>query len=103
MSTSTSFEEPAAVPGQVQPWRTWWPPKDLSSMTDNELKAKPWINWKPNPSKPNEKPWLQWVPRGAHLHDHHCDSGQKPLQPPGPPPPSPPSPTPNASSNAEGG
>ncbi|KAI8623963.1 hypothetical protein F5Y19DRAFT_456351 [Xylariaceae sp. FL1651] len=65
---SNKIQEPSGAPGQVQPWKKWWPPKDVDQMTQSELAAKPWINWKPNPSEPNSKPWLQWVPRDAHLY-----------------------------------
>ncbi|KAI1128110.1 hypothetical protein F5Y10DRAFT_241227 [Nemania abortiva] len=105
---SNTIREPSAGPGQVQPWREWWPPKNVNEMTQSELTAKPWINWKPNPLKPNSKPWLQWVPRDAHLYKNLDDAashlsqssgGPRPAPRPGPPTPDPRPP----SSNAEGG
>ncbi|KAJ5159114.1 uncharacterized protein N7500_008765 [Penicillium coprophilum] len=57
------FQEPTAGPGQKQPWREWWPPRQIESMSEEERKAQPWIAWKPDPAKPNAKPWLGWVPR----------------------------------------
>ncbi|KAK3306513.1 uncharacterized protein B0T15DRAFT_527418 [Chaetomium strumarium] len=71
---SSSITEPTAGPGQTQPWRKWWPP-ETETMAEDELKAKPWINWKPDPKQPNAKPWLQWVPRDAHIVHSRSDSG----------------------------
>src|SRR5271165_5911167 len=81
-STST-MEEPTAKPGQTQPWRQFWPPKDIETLTEAELVQKPWLTWKPDPAKPNAKPWLGWTPRGyrhplgsAQTHSTG-DEGQK--------------------------
>ncbi|GAB1312457.1 hypothetical protein MFIFM68171_02667 [Madurella fahalii] len=97
--------EPTGESGQVQPWRAWWPPTEsaVRNMSEEERKAKPWVNWKPDPQRPNAKPWLQWVPRDAHLIDPrpHVDGDpaapQQPIPHPKPNAPVPPS------SNAEGG
>lgn len=93
----SEIQEPTAGPGQTQPWRAWWPPKATESLTDEELKAKPWIHWKPDPSVPNAKPWLQWVPRHAHGRGNARPQGSRNS----PEPESPQKPL--ASSNAEGG
>ncbi len=58
------MEEPKAQPGQTQPWREFWPPQNIESLTAEELGTKPWLTWKPDPTKPNAKPWLGWTPRG---------------------------------------
>ncbi|KAK4195513.1 hypothetical protein QBC40DRAFT_315967 [Triangularia verruculosa] len=101
------IKEPTAGPGQTQPWKKWWPPKDevIKNMTEDELKAKPWYNWKPDSNEPNAKPWLEWVPRDAHISEdlHNVSSSMtEPSPKPAPNPQNPPSNTP-ASSNAEGG
>ncbi len=93
----SSVKEPIAGPGQSQPWRTWWPPTGVENMTEEELKAKPWINWRPDPQRPTAKPWLKWVPRDVHIVHSHPDQG------PTSPRPSSPKPPPASSSNAEGG
>ena len=61
---TSAMEEPTAQPGQTQPWREFWPPKNIESLTEEELRKKPWLTWKPDPAKPNAKPWLGWTPRG---------------------------------------
>jgi len=58
------MEEPTARPGQIQPWREFWPPMNIEGLTVEELGARPWLTWKPDPAKPNAKPWLGWTPRG---------------------------------------
>lgn len=111
-----SIKEPMSQEGQTQPWRVWWPPKqsEIQNLTEDELKSKPWINWKPDPNHPNAKPWLQWVPRNSHTVNLQSGSDAKPAsgiaggepKPNGPSSPQPhPAPPPFApsSSNAEGG
>jgi len=111
-----SIKEPTGEEGQTQPWRAWWPPKEseIQIMADDELKAKPWINWKPDPKNPNAKPWLQWVPRNSHTVNLQSASDAKPasgFEPSGAQPDTSSSPQPHpapppsepASSNAEGG
>jgi hypothetical protein len=44
-----------------QPWRTYWPPNNIESLSEDELKSKPWLTWKRESSRPNEKPWYAWV------------------------------------------
>lgn len=44
-----------------QPWRAFWPPKNIEAVSANELKAKPWLTWKRDSNQPNEKPWYAWV------------------------------------------
>lgn len=60
----SAMEEPTAHPGQKQPWREFWPPKNIETLTAEDLGTKPWLTWKPDPAKPNAKPWLGWTPRG---------------------------------------
>jgi len=52
---------PQETNAPLQPWREFWPPKNLESLSEAELKAKPWLTWKRTDSAPNEKPWYQWV------------------------------------------
>jgi hypothetical protein len=113
MNERDAIKEPVGGPGQTQPWREWWPPKQdaTQSMTTEERQAKPWLDWKPNPQQPNEKPWLQWVPRDAHIIDGARLPGRASTtlgsQASGPDAPERPVPAPQpaapASSNAEGG
>lgn len=44
-----------------QPWRDYWPPKASETLSEEELKAKPWLTWKRDQAQPNEKPWYGWV------------------------------------------
>lgn len=46
--------------GQLQPWKMFWPPKE-EDCNDNERKSKPWLNWEPDPEKPDSKPWYNWM------------------------------------------
>jgi hypothetical protein len=68
---TSAMEEPTAQPGQPQPWREFWPPKNIEALTAEELETKPWLTWKPDPAKPNAKPWLGWTPRG-YRHPPGC-------------------------------
>ena len=43
-----------------QPWREFWPPRNIESLTPEQLKAQPWLTWKRDPANPNEKPWYHW-------------------------------------------
>lgn len=89
------MEEPKASPGQEQPWRKWWPPKENAALTEDEREKQPWLDWKPDAANPNAKPWLNWVPRGIYnykvnLHGRGTEGGGGGRTGPG-------------SSNAEGG
>ncbi|KAK4178919.1 hypothetical protein QBC36DRAFT_308708 [Triangularia setosa] len=102
----SAIQPPTAGRGQSQPWKKWWPPSDdtIKSMSEEELKSKPWVNWKPDVQDPNAKPWLQWVPRDAHIIEHlqsTSSSGSGPAPEPEPEKPLPVIVPP--SSNAEGG
>lgn len=45
-----------------QPWREFWPPKNIDSLHPDDLVAKPWMTWKRDMDKrPNDKPWYYWV------------------------------------------
>ncbi|KAM5354321.1 hypothetical protein ACJ41O_000970 [Fusarium nematophilum] len=44
-----------------QPWREFWPPRNLENVSSKELKEKPWLTWKRDPKRPNDKPWYDWV------------------------------------------
>lgn len=45
---------------KTQPWKSFWPP-DTSKMSEDELRAQPWLTWSPDPSKPHDKPWRRWM------------------------------------------
>ncbi|KAK4201351.1 hypothetical protein QBC40DRAFT_295755 [Triangularia verruculosa] len=44
-----------------QPWREFWPPRDVEDLSEAEIRAKPWLTWKRDKTKPNDKPWYFWV------------------------------------------
>ena len=44
-----------------QPWRAYWPPKNVETLSEDELKSKPWLTWKRDKTRPNDKPWYAWV------------------------------------------
>jgi len=48
---------------KAQPWKKFWPPSGSRSGSDgtSDSDASPWLNWKPDPNKPDEKPWIQWM------------------------------------------
>jgi hypothetical protein len=114
VAPTSAMEEPTAKPGQTQPWRQFWPPKDIDTLTEAELAKKPWLTWKPDPAKPNAKPWLGWTPRGyrpplesgrAHStcnEDQKCSYGDNGGGPDPDPDPEP-YPDGGGSSGAEGG
>ncbi|KAF8249053.1 hypothetical protein K440DRAFT_660562 [Wilcoxina mikolae CBS 423.85] len=79
-----------------QPWKKYWPPQADSRPTDEELEAKPWLTWKPDPDNPNEKPWYTWMNDPKYnpnlLRNAKTDPAQQ-LSGSGTPPPNP-TPTP---------
>lgn len=44
-----------------QPWREFWPPRNVGDLSEAEIRAKPWLTWKRDKTKPNDKPWYFWV------------------------------------------
>jgi hypothetical protein len=45
---------------RIQPWKSFWPPK-LEHLSEEQLKAQPWLTWGPEPEKPDGKPWYDWM------------------------------------------
>jgi hypothetical protein len=43
-----------------QPWKAFWPRK-ANEATAEELKKMPWLNYEPDPEKPDVKPWYSWM------------------------------------------
>lgn len=57
-----------------QPWRDFWPPKDIQVLSEDEIRSKPWLTWKRDEAAPNEKPWYQWVNVFEGEVDEPCES-----------------------------
>ncbi|KAH6973822.1 hypothetical protein BKA56DRAFT_107344 [Ilyonectria sp. MPI-CAGE-AT-0026] len=52
----------APIATRAQPWKQAWAAintKDEGGKSPNM--ALPWVNWKPDPNKPDEKPWISWM------------------------------------------
>ena len=58
-----------------QPWRAYWPPKSTTPPSEAEIKEKPWLTWKRDPTKMNDKPWYAWVNEFTGEVDVPCDAG----------------------------
>ncbi len=60
-----------------QPWRTHWPPKEsvISQLSEEELRAQPWLTWKRDPKNINDKPWYFWVNAFEGEIDLPCGDG----------------------------
>lgn len=43
-----------------QPWKYFWPPK-IEGLTTEQLEKSPWLNYEPDPEKPDAKPWYSWM------------------------------------------
>lgn len=56
-----------------QPWREFWPLTNLGALSEDQLKAKPWLTWKRDKGQPNEKPWYTWVNIFEGEVDKPCD------------------------------
>jgi hypothetical protein len=61
--------------GLAQPWREFWPPKNLDQLSQEELASKPWLTWKRDPNKINDKPWYHWVNDFGPLTENVCQRG----------------------------
>ena len=64
MSKLSSSPEPQSPSyyqdDKIQPWRAFWPPK-VDDLSPNEREKMPWLNWAPDPEKPDGKPWYDWM------------------------------------------
>jgi hypothetical protein len=56
-----------------QPWRKYWPQKNIDQLSAEELKQRPWLTWKRDNSKPNDKPWYKWVNDFGSLTTESCN------------------------------
>lgn len=69
-----------------QPWREFWPPKNLEQLSAEEREQQPWLTWKRDPSKPNDKPWYQWVNNFGSMVPDCSGRGNEPDPEPDPRP-----------------